>query len=227
MRPMLLAGVLLALAGAAWARDVEAGGDSMASRYGNTTVASDPDGTKTMIFYRADHTFLARRETWQSKGRWEIKDGKLCLYYAKTRPGVGDSECVSAEAHQIGEVWHHNGRSVTLVKGLVFEEIDRPPSDAVAEAAARARVGNTVVATDADGTATHIFWRADRTFSAWQKDWKSEGKWFVADGKLCLTYDIPRPKLGASECMANAQPHEIGDVWQTDGRRVTLLKGRQ
>jgi hypothetical protein len=101
------------------------------------------------------------------------------------------------------------------------------PADAAARAAAEARIGNTVIATDPDGTATHIYWRADGTFSAWRPDWKSEGKWFVKDGKLCLTYDLARPKMGESECMAHAAAHRVGDVWKTEDRTVTLASGRQ
>ena len=219
MRSILLAAsILMFAAGAA-----PAGEDVMASRYGNTTIATDPDGTLTRLYYRADHSFVAKRAAWQSDGSWQITDGKLCLAYKITRPGVGDSECVSSEPHAIGDVWVHNGRYVTLVAGLHMDD------DAVTTAAlaAASRVGNTVVAADPDGTETRIYWRPDHTFSARRPGWQSEGTWQVKGSQLCLHYNIARPKMGSDECMASATPHKIGDVWGMDDRHVTLLQGNQ
>ena len=113
MRATIIAAALLALMGAACA-----GEDQMASRYANTTIATDPDGTQTKLYYRPDHSFTAKRGDWSSDGSWAIEDGKLCLNYKIERPGVGMRECVSAEAHKIGEKWVHNGRTVTLVEGI-------------------------------------------------------------------------------------------------------------
>ena len=122
-------------------------------------------------------------------------------------------------------------RSLLLaISLLVFAStaaVADPAADAAAQAAADSRVGNTVVATDPDGTATHIYWRADHSFSAWRPNWQSEGNWEVKDGKLCLTYQIARPGMGLSECMATATAHKVGDVWENDGRKVTLAAGRQ
>lgn len=113
MRSLFFAAAMIALTGAALAQD-----DPMASRYGNTTIATDPDGSQTKIYYRADHTFTATHGFWKSEGTWSVEDGKLCLTYQNVRPKVGSRECVSAEAHNIGDKWRHNGRSITLVEGL-------------------------------------------------------------------------------------------------------------
>lgn len=113
MRFSILALSLLAAAGVAYADD-----DPMASRFGNTTIATDRDGTQTKIYYRADHTLTAVSGFWASKGQWEIKDGQLCLTYENTRPKVGTRECVSADAHKVGDKWKHNGKSVTLIEGV-------------------------------------------------------------------------------------------------------------
>lgn len=119
-------------------------------------------------------------------------------------------------------------RFVFLMLSLLsFGALAAADTDSEALAAAHARVGNTVIATDPDGTSTHIYWRADGTFSAWRPGWKSEGTWFVKDGKLCLTYEVARPNMGTSECMTGAKPHKVGDVWKTEDRTVTLAPGRQ
>lgn len=197
--------------------------DPMASRYGNTTIAMDKDGTLTRLFYRADHSFVAKRADWQSEGTWSIKDGKLCLAYKTVRPGVGTSECVSSEPHALGDVWIHNGRHITLVKGMAMT--DTPEVDAALAAASR--VGNTIVAKDPDGTETRIYWRPDHSFSAVRPDWKSEGNWMVKGSEVCLHYDVPRPNMGSDECMKNATLRKVGEVWGRADRKVTLVEGEQ
>lgn len=200
-----------------------AGGDPMASRYGNTTIAMDQDGTLTRLFYRADRSFIAKRAGWQSDGTWSIKDGKLCLAYKVTRPGVGTSECVSSEPHAVGDVWIHNGRHITLVTGMAME--DTP--EVLAALAAASRVGNTVVAKDPDGTETRIFWRPNHTFRATRPGWKTEGSWLVKGRELCLHYDVARPNMGSDECMPNAGPRKVGEVWGMADRKVTMVEGEK
>ncbi len=218
MRTRLLAVSLLAFTAAAFA-----GGDPMASRYGNTTLALDPDGSTTRLFYRADHSFVARRTAWQSDGRWALENGKLCLSYKIARPGVGGKECVSSEPHAIGDVWIHGGHHLTLVAGMALD--DSP--EALAALAAAARVGNTVVAKDPDGTETRLYWRPDHSFSATRPGWKTEGTWAVKGSSLFLHYNIARPGMGTDEEMKNATPRKVGDSWGMADRKVTLVEGEQ
>jgi hypothetical protein len=218
MRIVLWAASLLALVAPAMAGD-----EAMTSRYGNTTIAMDKDGTLTRLFYRADHSFVAKRADWQSEGRWSTADGKLCLSYNSARPGVGDHECVSCEPHAAGDVWIHNGRRITLVKGMAMA--DTP--EVLAALAAASRVGNTVVAKDPDGTETRIFWRPNHTFSATRPGWKTDGSWLVRGSELCLHYDVALPDMGSDECMTNAGPRQVGEIWGMADRKVTLVEGEQ
>jgi hypothetical protein len=214
-------GIFAILALAAVTGAALAGDDVMASRYGNTTIALDPDGSTTRLFYRADHSFAAKRADWQSEGRWSIENGKLCLAYAVTRPGVGDRECVSSESHAVGDVWIHGIHHVTLVAGMALS--DTP--EALAAMAAAARVGNTVVAKDPDGTETRLYWRPDHSFTATRPGWKTEGTWMVKGSSLFLHYAIARPGMGTDEEMKNATPRKVGEVWGMADRKVTLVAG--
>lgn len=215
----LLATSLFVLAAAsAFAAD-----DPIASRYGNTTIALEPDGTTTRVFYRADHSLVAKRGDWQSDGTWAIADGKLCLSYKVTRPGGGDKDCISAEAHALGEVWIRYGIRLTIVEGMAMT--DTP--EVLAALAAASRVGNTIVAKDPDGTETRLYWRPDHTFAGTRPGWKTEGTWAVRGSSLFLHYNIPRPNMGSDEEMKNATPRKIGEVWGMADRKVTLVAGEQ
>jgi hypothetical protein len=117
MRSLYIAALLVVLAsGAALAKE-----DVMASRYGNTMISTDRDGSTTKHYYRADHTFTAKHGyDWSSDGTWSLEAGRLCLTYQFKRPGLGNSECRTAELRQIGEKWVDNGRRTTLVKGIQY-----------------------------------------------------------------------------------------------------------
>jgi hypothetical protein len=218
MRIELLFAAFVGLTACALAAD-----DPMASRYGNTTIALDPDGSTTRLFYRADHSFVAKRADWQSDGSWALENGKLCLSYKITRPGVGDKECVSSEPHAIGDVWIHGIHHVTLVSGMA---LDNSP-EALAALAAASRVGNTIVAKDPDGTETRLYWRPDHSFSATRPTWKTEGTWAVKGSSLILHYNIARPGMGTDEEMKSATPRQVGEIWGMADRKVTLVAGEQ
>lgn len=221
MRVAAASFLLLAVTSAVAAPEVT--NDPMASRYGNTTIALDTDGTTTRVFYRADHSFVARRGDWQIGGTWGIENGKLCLSYKIKRPGVGDKECVSSEPHTLGDVWVRFGHRITLVPGMAMT--DTP--EVLAALAAAARVGNTIVAKDPDGTETRLYWRPDHTFSATRPGWKTEGTWAVKGSSLFLHYNIARPNMGTDEEMKNAMPRKVGEVWGMADRKVTLVEGEQ
>lgn len=115
-----------------------------------------------------------------------------------------------------------------LIGGLVL----LPVSAATPlEADLAARLGNTIIATDPDGTATHMYWKADHTVEVWRTGpkaagWKGAARWEAKNGQLCLTYTPPRPGIGQHECMKPGV-HHAGETWHAVGRTITMVKGRQ
>src|SRR5262245_1157178 len=76
-RILISAAAALLLAGAAWAGNMEA-------RFGNTVVATAPDGTVTKFHYDKAGTFTATitqpgKPAVTAKGKWRQDGDKLCL----------------------------------------------------------------------------------------------------------------------------------------------------
>jgi hypothetical protein len=198
-------------------------GDPMATRFGNTTLALDPDGTVTRLTFAPGGNFQAQRGRQNLHGIWKLDNGQLCIEYRLPPHGPRETDCNPAESHAVGDVWLEGKRHVTLVAGLVAA--DAP--EAKAALAAAARVGNTIVAKDPDGTETRLYWRPDHTFSATRPGWKTEGTWKVSGSSLFLHYNVPRPNMGSDEEMKNATPRNVGEVWGMADRSVTLVAGEQ
>jgi hypothetical protein len=113
MRTILLAAGFAALsASLAYADDI------MASRYGNTTIATDAKGVQTKIYYAAGGTLTGKQGTMDFKGTWKIDGGKVCLHFATPVPGYAEPFCPPVAAHKVGDKWKAGGRDVTLVKGV-------------------------------------------------------------------------------------------------------------
>jgi len=94
--------------------------DIMASRYGNTTMATDAKGVQTKIYYQADGTLTAKQGAMDFKGTWKLgaKD-QLCLTFDKEQPqGMTNPFCVTVTAHKVGDTWKAGDRTVILVKGI-------------------------------------------------------------------------------------------------------------
>lgn len=196
--------------------------DPMDGYVGNTSISIDNAGNTTHVFYRADNVFSSKSGAFSGDGTWAVEADKLCLAYDTPR-GPGTKVCVPVEPHQVGDVWIHGDRRVTLVAGralTVTPEVN-------AALAAAARVGNTIVAKDPDGTETRLYWRPDGTFSATRPGWKTDGTWKVSGSSLLLHYDVPRPNMGSDEEMKNATPRKVGEVWGMADRQVTLVAGEQ
>ncbi|HTQ13629.1 MAG TPA: hypothetical protein VMH86_07120 [Rhizomicrobium sp.] len=122
MRNLFLAGLALALcAGPAWADD-----DVMASRYGNTIVVHLPNGGPVVhMYYNADHTFSGRVKTGQQgmpdyilHGTWKIEGNKICNTYDPLPPGQKNPSCNTIDAHNVGDTWTAEGRTITIVPGI-------------------------------------------------------------------------------------------------------------
>jgi len=112
--------------GLAWAGTMEA-------RFGNTVVATAPDGTVTKFYYDADGKVAAKVETGgkivlESKGKWRQDGAKLCLTFDATfGPFEANTErCVPLNGDKVGDTWPSASKdaagnpvaiSVTIVAG--------------------------------------------------------------------------------------------------------------
>src|SRR5438132_1803409 len=115
MRSIILAAALVAASvSCAFADDV------MASRYGNTTIATDSKGTQTKIYYQAGGMLTGKRGDMSFKGTWKVDAAnKLCLTFSDQTPkGMTNPFCVTVAAHKVGDTWKANDRTVMLVKGI-------------------------------------------------------------------------------------------------------------
>ena len=97
--------------------------DVMASRYGNTTEATDAKGAVTKVYYKADGTFTAKAGDVATAGTWKVDAGKICLTYTgATPPGMTNPFCVPVAAHKVGETWTSGEgdqkRTVKLIAGI-------------------------------------------------------------------------------------------------------------
>jgi hypothetical protein len=91
---------------------------------------------------------------------------------------------------------------------------------------------NTVVATDANGAATKVYYNADGSYTGVAADGvKIGGTWKREAGKICYNRTTP-PERAAQFCGADdGVAHHIGDSWHqdlSDGRKMTMtiVKGR-
>ena len=114
MRRMMLAVALAALSlSAAYAEDV------MASRYGNTTLATDAKGVQTKVYYQADGTLTAKQGDMNYSGTWKVANGQVCLTFKSAAPdGMTNPFCAMVMAHKVGDTWKSGDRTITLLKGI-------------------------------------------------------------------------------------------------------------
>jgi hypothetical protein len=110
-------GIAIAAAALAFTVSAAFADDIMASRYGNTVIATDPSGVKTKIYYKAGGTFTGATGTTNFTGTWKLDaSNNLCLTFAAPPPGATNPTCVPAAAHKVGDTWA--GGTVTLVAGI-------------------------------------------------------------------------------------------------------------
>jgi hypothetical protein len=121
MRAILMgAAAAILLAGAATADD-----SALASRFGNTTIATTADGTTVKLYYKADHTFTGKTGSQATNGTWKIDGTTVCLTYANPAmlpAGAANPVCVPVAAHAVGDTWTvgvgMQKRTISLVKGI-------------------------------------------------------------------------------------------------------------
>ena len=110
--------IILAAGFAALSVSLAYADDIMASRYGNTTIATEANGTTTKLYYAAGGTFTGKQGTMDFKGTWKIDGDKICLHFATPVPGYAEPFCPPVVAHKVGDKWKAGGRDVTLVQGI-------------------------------------------------------------------------------------------------------------
>ena len=99
----LTAGILLVTT--AWAGNIEA-------RFGNTVVATAPDGTVTKFHYDKAGTFNVTstqpgKPTISTRGKWRIEGANVCLT-AEAAVGpfeAGKERCVPLMGDKVGDTW--------------------------------------------------------------------------------------------------------------------------
>ena len=111
-KAVLCVALVLFAAGPAFADDI------MASRYGNTTVSTDKNGVKSMIYYAADGTFTGKQAGQSFNGTWKLDGSNICLTFAQPVPGAANPTCLPVAAHKVGDTWTAGDRTVSLVQGI-------------------------------------------------------------------------------------------------------------
>ena len=126
----LATGILLMTAMPAFAdhHGAHPGEEALASRFGNTTLTTDPFGNAVHLYYAADHTFkvkvTTKGVTEDFKGSWKVEDGKVCLHYDDNRWPKGDPNptCAPVTARKVGETWKVKSdkyeKTVSIVEGI-------------------------------------------------------------------------------------------------------------
>lgn len=81
--------------------------DPMASRFGNTLVATNAQGDVTKLYYNEDGTFTTVTPAGEAKGTWEAKDGQICLTQVEPAAAEGQPNplCSPLTEHAVGEKW--------------------------------------------------------------------------------------------------------------------------
>ncbi len=118
--------ILMGAAAAALLSSAALADDSvLASRFGNTTIATMANGQTLKLYYNADHTFTSKIGDQTSNGTWKLDGGTVCLTYANPAAlpaGTANPTCVPVAAHNVGDSWSVGAgdqkRTISLVKGI-------------------------------------------------------------------------------------------------------------
>lgn len=88
---------------------------------GNMLTSKSPEGMKSSIVYKADHTLSESVPTigFTFQGKWETKDGQICGTYDPAIPDRPNPECSPMLPWlQVGQSFKaRNGLIVTLAAG--------------------------------------------------------------------------------------------------------------
>ena len=113
-------------------------------------------------------------------------------------------------------------RIILLATALAFAS-----TAAVADDIMASRYGNTTITKDATGNETHLYYKADGTFTGKQGATSFKGTWALKDGNtICLTSDPAIPNTPNPVCTPVAA-HKVGDTWSTGPYTASLVAGIQ
>jgi hypothetical protein len=97
----------------------------IASRFGNTTIATMAGGQTIKLYYNADHTFTTKSGDQTASGSWKLDGSNVCLTYSNMTappPGMTNPTCAPITAHAVGDTWTvgegAQKRTITLVQGI-------------------------------------------------------------------------------------------------------------
>ena len=112
-------GFLIAAAAFALSTSFALADDIMASRYGNTTIATGSSGVQTKLYYNADGAFTGKQGDQTFSGTWKLDGaGNICLNFAQPLQGTPNPTCVPVSAHKVGDSWSGGGATMSLVQGI-------------------------------------------------------------------------------------------------------------
>lgn len=91
------------------------------------------------------------------------------------------------------------------------------------------RFGNTTITKDAAGHETHLYYKADGTFTVKTGGQSTSGTWKVDGGTICLTYANPvaLPAGTKNPTCVPVSAHTVGDTWTAGPYAVSLVSGIQ
>lgn len=85
---------------------------SMEARFGNTVLATRPDGTKIKLFFEPGMTFTGKASpagmpfSFSIAGTWRLDGNKLCILQTEGRGrNKGIEKCEPLEGDKIGDTW--------------------------------------------------------------------------------------------------------------------------
>jgi len=111
--------ILFGVAALVFSTSLALADDVMASRYGNTTIATDKNGVVTKLYYSAGGTFAGKQGTLDFGGTWKIDPpGTICLVFPQKVVGMTSPFCAPVAAHKVGDKWTAAGNSLSLVQGI-------------------------------------------------------------------------------------------------------------
>jgi hypothetical protein len=100
--------ILAAVAAVAFTTSAFAGDEVMATRFGNTTKVTYPNGQVVKVWYNADHTWSGDANGTAINGTWKLEGDKICVTTANPPADMANMpnpQCNPVVARKVGESW--------------------------------------------------------------------------------------------------------------------------